>query len=160
MRYATLSLCLLVCFAFAPPAGAQAPVSATIESCEANLIDTCCYVFTLCVENVSFDTITQMQLILEEGQQCAQPVAPSGWKAVGNAPTIIGWAATGGVGIDPGEEICGFQFTSVIPVIGVQLTYFPTSGDPFVEQLTLECAEECGVPVEPESWGRIKSRYD
>jgi hypothetical protein len=140
------------------------PAQISVEDCLAfEIADTnlfCCYAFTLCVTNASLPDITGVSLTLQNGSQCAPPGSPDGWDWSRNASTID-WEADDPIeAIGQQETLCGFTFASVdiITVIDVVLTNF---GNPvYTTTLTLECDEDCGVtPIEPGTWGRIKSIY-
>ncbi len=164
MRVLATMFFVLVLVALATPEMAQAqPAGITVESCVAfeitggNLL--CCYVFDLCVENNALPPIDTVQLTLNGTTQCVPPGAPDGWEYDTSGPFVIEWEADPGDEIPVGVNLCGFRFSSVNRTTALTIVLIAAGVPVFDANLEFTCGEDCAVPVEPGTWGRIKAVY-
>jgi hypothetical protein len=151
----------------APDASLAQPAEITVEDCIAFDIRSdarndellCCYVFTLCIENVALDPIGGVQLTLANATQCVSPSAPDGWEVEAPSPTAVVWEAEPGDEIPAGVTLCGFQFSSDAREVGIHVELLAAGTPLFEQDLVFECDEDCQTPVETGTWGRIKAIY-
>jgi len=164
MRVAITMLFVLVLVANATPDPVQAqPAEITVENCTAfeitDLDLLCCYAFTLCIENHALPPIDTVQLTLNGAMQCVPPGAPDGWAASSGGPFTIEWEADPGDEIPAGIMLCGFRFSADSRTTDLTVALLAAGVPVFDANLNFTCGEDCTVPVEPGTWGRIKAVY-
>jgi hypothetical protein len=119
----------------------------------------CCYAFTLCVTNYSLPPITDVHVARLNSIECAAPETPDGWSVV-STPASVDWTVDDPIdAIPPQATLCGFTFTSTARASSFRVTLTVDGNPVFETQIDALCDEDCVVPREPGTWGRIKAIY-